>query len=114
MSFKSDVKAEITEAKESLERLENQSFAYEMLKDQRKQNKRMFAIIVITLIMWFLTIGYLVYILNDITVVENSEETTTNEYNQDIDNEGSINDSYIINGGDINGEDKTNCKKNNH
>lgn len=47
----------------------------ELLTDQKKQNKRQFIIILVILGMWFATIGYLVYVLNDIGTT--TEETTT-------------------------------------
>lgn len=49
-----------------------QSLAMELIKDYKKQNKRLFIIILIILFMWLATIGYLVYILNDIGVIEES------------------------------------------
>ena len=73
----------------------NKSFAMEMLEDYKKANKRLFIILLITLVMWFLTIGYLVYTLNDIGTIE---ETAT----QEITDVNSIDD--IVNVGDINGE----------
>lgn len=65
-----EVKEEISEMKRENE---DMSFAMELLKDQRKQNKRLFVIILVILTMWFATIGYLVYVLNDIGVQETSE-----------------------------------------
>lgn len=51
--------------------MENEkSIALELLQDQKKMNKRLFIIILVILTMWFATIGYLVYILNDITYTE--------------------------------------------
>ena len=41
----------------------------ELLSDFKKQNKRQFIIILVILALWFITIGYLVYVLNDIGVV---------------------------------------------
>lgn len=75
--------------------MKDNSFAMEILNDYKKANKRMFIIIIIVLIMWFITIGYLVYILNDIGTME--------ERIQDIDTSG-IEYSDIING-DYYGED---------
>ena len=46
--------------------MKEKSFALEMLQDYKKANKRQFIIIIVILAMWFLTIGYLVYLLNDI------------------------------------------------
>lgn len=51
-------------------KVEQVSFAYELLSDYKKQNKRQFVVILVILGMWFATIGYLVYLLNDIGVVE--------------------------------------------
>ena len=87
--------------KEDVEKINNKveqvSFAYELLSDYKKQNKRQFIVIMVIWSMWFATIGYLVYILNDIGVIE---ETTTQEVT-DID---TINGS-VVNKGDIYGED---------
>ena len=74
--------------------MEEKGLALELLSDYKKANKRQFIIIIIILVMWFLTIGYLVYTLNDIGTVE----TTTQEIS-DVD---SIDNSNIANG-DING-----------
>lgn len=54
---------------------ENNSFAFEILKDYKKQNKRQFIVILVILIMWFATIGYLVYTLNDIGNYEIDEQS---------------------------------------
>lgn len=48
------------------------SLASEILQDYKKTNKRQFIIILVILIMWFITIGYLVYLLNDIGSYEES------------------------------------------
>ena len=72
--------------------MKENSFALEILKEQKKSNKRLFIILLVVLSMWFLTIGYLVYVLNDIGVIE---ETITQ------DNDNGIN-NYIGNDGDIN------------
>lgn len=86
-----------------------QSLAMELIKDYKKQNekqnKRLFIIILIILFMWLATIGYLVYILNDIGVID---ETTT----QEITDFDTINGD-IVNKGDIYGENKTDSNKEN-
>ena len=69
------------------------SFAMEFLDDYKKANKRQFILILVILTMWFITIGYLVYILNDIGVEETTTETTT----QEISDIESINNSNIVN-----------------
>lgn len=69
------LKEEVLEMKKEVQEIQEQSFAMELLKDQKKQNKRQFIIILVILGMWFATIGYLVYVLNDI----GTETTTTDE-----------------------------------
>lgn len=93
-----DMKKEVKSVKE----LNKQSLAKEMLEDYKKQNKRLFIIILVILTMWFATGCYLVYILNDIGVIE---ETTTQEVKQDNSN-GSNN--FIGNNGDINNGETNN------
>lgn len=78
------------------EKVEQTSFAYELLSDMKKQNKRLFIIILVILSMWFATIGYLVYILNDIGTIE--ETTTVTQDTQDGYNNYIGNDGEIING----------------
>lgn len=94
------LREEIEDMKKEVEEIQEHSFAMELLKDQKKQNKRQFIIILVILGMWFATIGYLVYVLNDIG--------TTTEEITDFD---TINGN-IVNKGDINGEDKTDSKEN--
>ena len=90
------MKDEVLELKKELEQVREQSFASEILQDYKKANKRQFVIILVILTMWFATIGYLIYVLNDIGVIE---ETTTQEVT-DIE---TVNGS-IVNKGDANGE----------
>lgn len=66
------------------------SFASEILQDYKKANKRMFVIIIVILVMWFGTIGYLVYLLNDIGTIEVTQENEDG-YNNYIGNDGDIN-----------------------
>ena len=85
--------------REDIEEVQNDikevSFAYSILEDYKAQNRRLFIIIIAILIMWCGTIGYLVYVLNDI----GTEEIEIKDIDkQDIDNDGSIDNSYIING----------------
>lgn len=85
--------------KEDVEKINNKveevSFAYSLLQDFKLQNKRQFIIILVILGMWFATIGYLVYILNDIGVIEETTQEVTQEnengYNNFIGNDGEIN-----------------------
>lgn len=50
----------------NMNQIHQNSGALEILKDFKGDNKRMFIILIIVLFMWFFTIGYLVYTLNDI------------------------------------------------
>ena len=84
------LKEEVLEMKKEVEEIQEHSFAMELLKDQKKQNKRMFIIILVILGMWFATIGYLIYVLNDIGV-----ETTTTTETVDIDDVDNIEHSHI-------------------
>lgn len=93
MSIKSD-KDEIEDIKHQVEEIQEESLALELIKDYKKQNKRQFIIILVILGMWFATIGYLVYVLNDIGV----ETTTTETYDMNTENG---NNNFI--GGDNNG-----------
>lgn len=96
MSLKSD-KEEIDNIKQKVHELQEQSFALELLKDFKAQNKRQFIIILVILSMFTALLGYTIYLLNDI-----GTETTTQEVTQDNTN-GSNN--FIGNDGDItNGE----------
>ena len=81
---------------ENTEKIKSNAYALGILREFKNDNKRYFVIIITILIMWFATIGYLVYVLNDIGVEETTTtETTTTQEIEDVD---SIDDSYIING----------------
>ena len=88
------MREEVEELKKEVREIKEESFAMSMLKDYKRQNKRQFVIILVILSMWFVTIGYLVYILNDIQVVE-----TTETYDMSTEDG---NNNFI--GGDNNGE----------
>lgn len=94
------MKQEIKELKQEIKEIEQDGFALEIVKDYKKQNKRQFIIILVLIVCWFITGAYLVYLLNDIGV----EETITEEYTQEIDDVGAIDNSNINNGGVINGK----------
>ena len=94
-----DEKEEIGNIRNEVHELQEQSLALELLKDYKKQNKRQFVIILVILGMWFATIGYLVYILNDI----GTETTTTESYDMSTENG---NNNFI--GGDNNGDIENN------
>lgn len=98
---------ELQALKNEVKEIEQDGFALEILKDYKKDNikleennKRLFIIIIVLILCWFITGAYLVYLLNDIGV---SETTTTETYDQDINDTGDIDNSTINNGGVING-----------
>lgn len=90
------LKEEVIEMKKEVKSMKEQSLAMELLGDYKKTNKRQFIIILVILCMWFITIGYLVYVLNDIGV----EETTTTTVEQsNADNNNYIGNNGVINNG---------------
>lgn len=86
---------DVEEMKKEIHEVQQHSFAFELLKDQKaiylRTNRRMFIIILVILGMWFATIGYLIFVLNDVG-------TTTESI--DIDNVETIDNSHIKNGED--------------
>lgn len=50
------------------------SFARELLADMKKTNKRLFIIWLCTFFGLLLSIGYIVYLLNDISTIETTEQ----------------------------------------
>ena len=76
--------------------IQKNSYALEYIKDYKADSKRWFTILLVVLAMWFITIGYLVYTLNDIGTIE---ETT-----QEVTDFNTINGN-ITNKGDTNGQD---------
>ena len=86
------IREEVLEMKKEVKEMQEESLAMSLLKDYKKQNKRQYITILVILGMWFATIGYLVYILNDI-----GTETTTTEELIDIDDVDNIENSHIHN-----------------
>ena len=84
------MKDEVLELKKELEEVKEQSFAMELLKDFKKQNKRMFIIWIITFLTLIGVTCYTIYLTSDIGVIE---ETQT------IENVETIENSSIKNGG---------------
>lgn len=66
------IREDMIEMKKDVEEIKTQGFAFEILSDYKKANKRIFIALIIVLVMWFITLGYLVYILNDIGTIETS------------------------------------------
>lgn len=86
------LKEEMLEMKKEVKEIQEESLAMSLLHDYKMQNKRQFIVILVILGMWFATIGYLVYVLNDI-----GTETTTTEELIDIDDVDNIENSHIHN-----------------
>ena len=63
-----DIREEVLELEKEVKEMQEESFATQILKDYKRQSKRQFIIILVILIMWLATIGYLIYIFNDIGV----------------------------------------------
>ena len=63
-----DIREEVLELEKEVKEMQEESLAMSLLHDYKMQNKRQFIVILVILGMWFATIGYLIYILNDIGV----------------------------------------------
>lgn len=81
---------EIMAVKKELEEVKEKSFALELLQDQRKANKRLFIIWIITFLTLVGVSVYTVYLLNDIGTIETST--------QEIQDVNTIENSDVING----------------
>lgn len=106
-TIKDEVLSVKEELKEAKKQVKQNSFAVEMLREEKKRNenlasatKRLFIIWIITFLTFICLLGYTIWLLNDITVVETSEE-----YNQDVSDIGDMNNSNIVNGGGVYGKD---------
>ena len=84
------IREDVVDMKKQLDEVKQESVALELVRDFKKANKRMFIIIIVALSMWFITISYLVYVLNDIGSMEITQENEDG-YNNYIGNDGEIN-----------------------
>lgn len=82
------IREEIEDMKKEVEEIQEHSFAMELLKDQKKQNKRQYIIILVILGMFTCLLGYTIWLLNDIG-------TTTQSI--DIEDVENIDNSHINN-----------------
>lgn len=89
-----NIKEEVIDMKNELEQVKSESFALELLKDQRKQNKRLFIMWLITFVMFLALLGYTIFLLNDIGVIEDSSSI-------DIQGVENIDSSHIKIGDDV-------------
>lgn len=76
------LKEEIEDMKKEVKDIQEHSFAMELLKDQKKQNKRQFIIILVILAMFTCLLGYTIWLLTDIGV----ETTEVSQENSDGNN----------------------------
>ena len=86
------IKEDIEKVENKMKKIEEESFAMELVRDYKKANKRFFIIILVILGMWFATLGYLVWLLNDIEHINNDIE---------IEDVEQIDNSHIKIGDDI-------------
>ena len=86
-----DLREAVVEMKKEVKAVKEQSLMMDILTDYKKANKRMFILIIMILSMWLATIGYLVYVLNDIGY----EETTTETYEIEQDSGDNGNNNFI-------------------
>lgn len=85
------IKEDIEKVERKMKEVEEQSFALELLRDQRKQNKRLFVIWIITFLSLVVMCCYTIYLLNDIGTIEtNIKQDNENGYNNYIGNDGDI------------------------
>ena len=77
--------------KKEVQNVKDKSFAMELLSDQKKQNKRLFIIWIITFIAFIGLLGYTIWLLNDIGTYEDViTQENENGYNNFIGNDGDI------------------------
>ena len=87
------IKNNASKIDDNAEKILKNSYALEIMRDYKHEAKRWFTALIIVLCMWFVTIGYLVYVLNDIGTVE---ESTI-----DIEEVETIDNSHIKIGDDV-------------
>ena len=102
-----DIREEVLEMKKEVKDIQEHSFAMELLKDQKKQNKRMFIIILVILGMFTCLLGYTIWLLNDISTEETIiTQDNADGYNNYIGNDGdSVEDKVYIYFSEVSKED---------
>lgn len=86
-----NVREEVESMKKEVEDLEQQSLAMEMLKEQKKANKRWFVAWIITFLVCIGLIGYIFFLLNDIGVEKDIVKQENDKgYNNYIGRDGSV------------------------
>ena len=86
------LKEEVLEMKKEVQEIQEQSFAMELLTDQKRQNRRQFITILVILGMFTCLLGYTIWLLNDIGI-------TTDTI--DIDDVETADNSHIKIGDDV-------------
>lgn len=86
------IKKNASKIDDNAEKILKNSYALEIMRDYKQEAKRWFTALIVVLIMWFITIGYLVYVLNDVG-------TTTETI--DIQDVETIDNSHIKIGDDV-------------
>lgn len=86
------LKDDIMAVKKEVKNLKEQSLMLDIVSDYKKANKRMFILNIILIAVICLLMGYIIYLLNDTTVI-------TDEYTQEITDVENIENSSINNGG---------------
>lgn len=80
-----DLREEVNEMRRELNEIEEESFAMLLLKDYKKSNARMFKIIVILIVAWFLTIlGIILY--SCLPTDDINQEANGREITQEVNN----------------------------
>ena len=90
------LKDDVLDIKKEFQEVKNQSFAMDLLNDYKKQNKRLFVIIIILIVAFMGLLAYTIYLLNDIGVEESQQ--TVSQDNENGSNNFIGNDGDIING----------------
>lgn len=80
-----DLREEVNEMRKELNEIEEESFAMLLLRDYKKSNARMFKIIIILIVAWFLTIlGIILY--SCLPTDDISQEANGHEIMQEVNN----------------------------
>lgn len=61
------LREDILDMKKEVNNMKQQSMAMEMLSDYKRQNKKQFIVIILMILLWFITMVYLIYVLTNDT-----------------------------------------------
>lgn len=85
------LKEDIVKVESKMKAIEEESIAWEIVKESKKTNKRLFIIWIITFIAFIGLLGYTIWLLNDIGTYEDViTQENTDGYNNYIGNDGDI------------------------